>query len=515
MERRFDMSDFEQSLKDHADQFKMIPSKRVWNGIYNNLHPGSKWPSITIAILFLFSLITIGRFNNSSVHFKAPINNELGTSKNSINSQSKTQPEQSFAAQKNNQNAFSKVEESNINNNIVSNNIDPQSEISTERSSVSPLASSLTSEKLKTFTAINGKRQSKIVSLNNSKVELLSKNTSENKFALINIPGSLDENQIKEIPVLVSQENLENSFRAASIRQVELFKKDISIPASYQNLTFSPNELFNLTSLVPSNEESQIMGDLIFNQENSLKGRKNIKKKKNKTEWTFYVNPVISTVAKKRVQPISNNSSMVVLSSQQPSFKLLRNPRLGIEAGTEMSFKIDTKLKFITGFNLSYSGYNNLSNLVHPTYASLTLKDGNGGTYTKNYITHYGNGQSSGHVSLINYNMEASIPVGIQLNIWENEKIKIDFATLLEPTLMLKNDAYIISSDGRYYVNDPKLVRRTNLDGHFGSYITFKSKKLNWHIGPDFRYQLFSTYKDIYPAKEHLVDYGIRIGISK
>ena len=240
------------------------------------------------------------------------------------------------------------------------------------------------------------------------------------------------------------------------------------------------------------------------------------KKRKNKPEWTFYITPTISTVSfnKKTVQPSVGNSSMVVLSSQAP-FKLLRNPRFGMEAGTEMSLKIDKKLKFITGFNLNYSGYTNLSNLVHPTYTSLTLNDGNGATYAKNYITHYGNGQSAGHISLVNYNIEASIPLGVQLNIWGNEKIKIDLSSLIEPTVVLKDNAYLISSDGRYYVNDPQLVRRTNIDGHFGSYITFIGKKIKWHLGPDFRYQLFSTYKNIYPASEHLIDYGIRIGISK
>jgi hypothetical protein len=205
---------------------------------------------------------------------------------------------------------------------------------------------------------------------------------------------------------------------------------------------------------------------------------------------------------------------MVVLANRS-SFKLLRTPRIGMEAGTEMSFKIDKKFKFVTGFNLSYSGYNNLSNLVHPTYASLTLSDGNGATYSKNYITHYGNGQAAGHVSLVNYNIQASIPLGVKFNIWGNEKIKIDFASLIEPSVLLKNDAYMISSDGRYYVNDPLLVRRTNLDGHLGSYITIIGNKIKWHLGPDFRYQLFSTYKSIYPSKEHLIDYGIRIGISK
>jgi hypothetical protein len=152
---------------------------------------------------------------------------------------------------------------------------------------------------------------------------------------------------------------------------------------------------------------------------------------------------------------------------------------------------------------------------VHPTYATLTLSDGNGATYSKNYITHYGNGQAAGRVSLVNYNIQASIPLGVKFNIWGNEKIKIDFASLIEPSVLLKNDAYMISSDGRYYVNDPLLVRRTNLDGHLGSYITIIGKKINWHLGPDFRYQLFSTYKSIYPSREHLIDYGIRIGISK
>ena len=66
IDRRFDMMDFEQSLKDHADQFRLVPSKRIWNGIYNNLHPGSKWPSMTMAIIIILTLISIGYLNNSS-----------------------------------------------------------------------------------------------------------------------------------------------------------------------------------------------------------------------------------------------------------------------------------------------------------------------------------------------------------------------------------------------------------------------------------------------------------------
>ena len=63
MERRFSMNDFEHSLKEHADEFKMIPSKRVWHGIYNDMHPGRRWPSVTMSLLLIFTLVVIGHLN--------------------------------------------------------------------------------------------------------------------------------------------------------------------------------------------------------------------------------------------------------------------------------------------------------------------------------------------------------------------------------------------------------------------------------------------------------------------
>src|SRR5664279_2601811 len=66
MERRFSMNDFEQSLREHTDQFRMIPSKRVWHGIYNDLHPGKRWPSITMSLLLIFTLVVIGHLNTNN-----------------------------------------------------------------------------------------------------------------------------------------------------------------------------------------------------------------------------------------------------------------------------------------------------------------------------------------------------------------------------------------------------------------------------------------------------------------
>ena len=68
MDRKFYLENFEKFLKGHADQFKMTPSKKVWHGIYNDLHPGRRWPSIAMSMIFIFTLVIIGHLNTNNGH---------------------------------------------------------------------------------------------------------------------------------------------------------------------------------------------------------------------------------------------------------------------------------------------------------------------------------------------------------------------------------------------------------------------------------------------------------------
>lgn len=507
MERRFDMSDFEQSLKDHADQFKMIPSKRVWNGVYNNLHPGSKWPSITVAIIFIFTLFTIGSLNNSPSHFKKLANSDIYFTKNISKIENKIRSNNQGSDKTERRINSSKSDLNNTPNRFTGENFNPHS----GNTSVAKIAQSNISSEENNHQNV----AKKYLTLNNPSVNNSSSRPDANSN--FNDRKKTVNEQINEFSVFTQPNNDDAEFQPALANQTELFQEDLSIPVSFKIVSFPPAYSLYLTETYFNTTGEMISNEDVSNQGTSLKTKKLRKKKNNKIEWTFYINPTISTVSffnRKTIEPSVAQSSIVVLSNQ-PSFKLIRNKRIGMETGAEMSFKLSRKFKFVTGFNFSYSGYTNVSNLVHPTFATLTLNDGHGGIYEKDYITHYGNGQSQDHISLPNYNLEASVPVGIQYNIWGNNKVKIDIASLLEPSVLLKNDAYMISSDGRYYVNDPSLVRKTNLEANFGTYITLIGKKIKWHLGPDVRYQLFSTYKNIYPAKEHLINYGIRIGISK
>ncbi len=514
MERRFDMSDFEQSLKDHADQFKMIPSKRVWNGIYNNLHPGSKWPSITVAIVFLITLITIGTLNNSSVRSNGTSPSNSAPANNIVN------PENDGAgtaiiSQNANSSISSSVSPENPSGNISEKNVSAsQSSLAKKSSTALSIKSNYSSE----LPASQIKSQEEASAKKNVSVN----NNDEDNGVLSTSPVRLAVNeQISQISFSKESPRNESEIQLSPLSPAQaqlIFNDDVVVPVSYKLVSYpgAANPVLSPGVSYVNYIDPVVVQNSLLSENAAATSMKTRKKKNNSIEWTFYVNPTISTVAfnKKTIQPADNTSSLVVLSSQ-PSFKLTHTARFGVETGAEMSLKIAKKFKFITGFNMSYLGYNNVSNLVHPTFAILNLNDGKGGTDSKTYITHYGNGQSQDHINLVNYNIQASIPLGIQYNIWGSPKISIDIASTFEPSLVLRDDAYLISSDGRYYVEDPMLVRRTNIDGHLGSYITFIGKKIKWHLGPDFRYQMFSTYKNIYPTKEHLINYGIRIGISK
>jgi len=81
MENEFYTDEFEQLLKEKADQFSMYPSKRVWHSIYNNLHPSRRWPSVVISLFFISSLILIGYLNTgeNSITRQINSNSSIGT----------------------------------------------------------------------------------------------------------------------------------------------------------------------------------------------------------------------------------------------------------------------------------------------------------------------------------------------------------------------------------------------------------------------------------------------------
>src|ERR1051326_5703132 len=65
MERNFN-NEFERFLKENADQYRLYPSSRVWNGIYTTLHRRRKWFGLGIALLLITGILVTLLITNSS-----------------------------------------------------------------------------------------------------------------------------------------------------------------------------------------------------------------------------------------------------------------------------------------------------------------------------------------------------------------------------------------------------------------------------------------------------------------
>ena len=53
MESNFNNRDFEQFVKQNADQYRMFPSEKVWKGVNSVLHTRKKWYGFWLGVFTL------------------------------------------------------------------------------------------------------------------------------------------------------------------------------------------------------------------------------------------------------------------------------------------------------------------------------------------------------------------------------------------------------------------------------------------------------------------------------
>jgi hypothetical protein len=108
-----------------------------------------------------------------------------------------------------------------------------------------------------------------------------------------------------------------------------------------------------------------------------------------------------------------------------------------------------------------------------------------------------------------------SVPLGFELTIARNKKVSFNIASTIQPTYVINNQSYLVSTNLKNYAQEPSLYRKWNVNTGAEAFVAIKSGSIQWVIGPQFRYQLLSSYKDKYPIQEHLLDFGFKVGINK
>jgi len=530
MDRNFHNDDFERLLREKSNEFRMYPSKRIWHSVYNNIHPGKKWPSIAMSITLITSLFLIGYLNTRN-------NNLLPGSGNTV-LQQKTIAQTKLSPQP----------------------IPPFLIVNTENSTIStPLATTS-----KTSTVPNNGLK---IIVDNRNKEVANSNVANTKMNLVQ-PISNDH----EVPFSDSVLNTNN----ASNNEIAITNNsgDNSLPVLTDKLTVEPansqiaatedepgfltaanktpiNPLFEYayeSKLDFTNQLTDERISLIIESGNSFVEKNKLYVSKNEAisveekawieNYAFYNKPAVKKWANKLALQIYATPSVVYrVLSIHPDFRntvtsspfaistpsqdinnyVNQKPSIGLEVGTGLQYSISKNIKLKTGLQLNFTRYNaEAFQNSHPVTTLLTMHDFNTNTsYQVARATPYSNKSGLESVKLHNETFQISLPMGIDIKLLGNEQLQWNIGATIQPTYVAGGKSYLISTDRLNYVKESDMLNRWNLNAGFETNLTYKSGGLTYQIGPQFRTQVYSTNNKKYAVEERLVNFGLKLGIAK
>jgi hypothetical protein len=250
---------------------------------------------------------------------------------------------------------------------------------------------------------------------------------------------------------------------------------------------------------------------------NSFKSRT----KQRKLEVQFYFTPTISYRKLSENKSYLRNLDPNIIPADYPAFhssvnnKVTHKPDVGFELGFTGKYVVSNKVKIRAGIQFNINRYE--IKAFNSRVVNATIRLNNGGridslTTTTGYSTVKENGYKTDWLK--NLSFQASLPVGAEYIFADNDKVQLGFGATVQPTYVINDRAYLITTDYKNYAEADLLVRRWNVNTAFETFVNINSGKTRWQIGPQVRYQLLSSFISKYPIKENLFDFGLKVGVS-
>lgn len=187
-------------------------------------------------------------------------------------------------------------------------------------------------------------------------------------------------------------------------------------------------------------------------------------------------------------------------------------PDIGLEVGVAAKYPLTRLLHLRAGLQFNVSRYD-IRAFNNPGEIATIALDAGAGTNSISRETIYRNYNGSRTNWLQNLYYSASIPVGAELRFPSTKSTYFAIAATVQPTYIISDRAYLLSTDYKNYVEVPSLIRRWNVNTGFEALVGYSSGDLQWQIGPQVRYQMRSSFQDQYPLKENLFDFGLKVGV--
>ena len=469
MESNFYNQDFEELIKQKADQYKMYPSDKVWKEINRSLHSRRKWYWFGFVLLLSgVSYYSINELVTPSTKKPGAAKNENPANTKETNNTAKTgaliipfatvvnppktglppnNAEANISAEENNNNIAYVIDG---NNNIVSEtspNSNTEELYNNNLQSVSPIA-----------------------------IDIRENYSNNNHLNEINIPDNV------AIDATASPEKTEN-FGDKIVQEEDIPK--INWLQDYA--------LYEL--IVP---------------------------KTKRTSWQLSFSPTMNyrklTGARNaRIKSDVKNIPIALNIEGDVEGLVNHKPALGFELGTAVLYAANKNISLKVGAQFNYSRY---SIKAYSSYlserATIALNNnGSGSSNSLNSFTQLRNFGGNEAKEIQNQYFQFSVPIGAELRLLGSERLQLHVAGTIQPTYLLNRNTYLITTDYKNYTKEPSLIRRWNVNAGAEAFILYKTGGVKWQVGPNFRYQLFSSYVNTYPIKEYLMEYGIKIGVTK
>jgi hypothetical protein len=476
MENNYNNRDFEQFVKQNADQYRMFPSEKVWKNVHHALHTRRRWYGLGLTVLLLTAGIVTWVMLSPSVRNNGPISyNSIAVSQNKPAEQKNTKTPILIAA--------GKQEQADNKTHFVT-----------------------TADKLNENLFISGRENNVTDYYENEK------NTVTPVLPNINEPVVISSTSVQiELPAKPAIAYNKQTVPEKPVSNEILTKAENMSPVISENKIAEKKEVDKL----PADEKKDIYPLSIESVVNSYKHQGSGKK----LSWEVFISPTIS------YRKLSENKAFVnsalgntntynyYTSVADINSLVTHKPDIGIQLGFNAGYPLSKSLKILAGLQFNVSKYDIRVSYSTGDVATIALNTG-GGANSVSTISNYRNNTNGSKADwLRNFYFSASVPVGVELKLSGNSKTQLGVIATVQPTFLLSDRAYLLTTDYKNYAQVPSLSRKWNMSTGFEIYAGVSTGNINWRIGPQVRYQLKSSYVAKYPFKEHLFDFGLKLGV--
>jgi hypothetical protein len=188
-------------------------------------------------------------------------------------------------------------------------------------------------------------------------------------------------------------------------------------------------------------------------------------------------------------------------------------PAMGLEFGIEGRYQVSKRLSLKTGLQFNINRYD-IRAYSHPTEIATVALTSGYRVDSLASLSNYRNFSGTSPNWLENFYFQTSIPVGAELILSDKKNFQWGISGTIQPTYVIGDRAYVISSDYKNYAKFPDLMRRWNISTGVGTFVSYSTGHIKWQVGPHVRYQHLSSFVSELSVKENLFAIGLKVGAT-